>query len=67
MDERLHPPIPPQKVDICITKNYIGITLSARAAKIYNALLLNRIRPEIEKILRRNQISAEIDPQPPRS
>jgi len=45
----------PKKGDLGIAKNYRGITLTAIAAKIYNALLLNRIQPEIEKILRKNQ------------
>ena len=45
----------PKKGDIGKTSNYIGITLTSIAAKIYNALLLNRIQPEMEKILRRNQ------------
>ena len=38
-----------------IAKNYRGITLTPVAAKIYNLLLLNRIRPEIDPILRKNQ------------
>ena len=45
----------PKKGDLGIAKNYRGITLTAIAAKVYNALLLNRIRPEVEKILRKNQ------------
>ena len=36
-------------------KNYRGITLTSIADKIYNAVLLNRIEPKIEKILRTNQ------------
>ncbi len=36
-------------------KNYRGITLTYIAAKIYNALLRNRIEPKIENILRKNQ------------
>ena len=39
----------PKKGDLGIAKNYRGITLTAIAAKIYNTLLLNRIRPEVEK------------------
>ena len=35
--------------------NYRGITLTAIAAKIYNLMLLNRIRPEIDPILIKNQ------------
>ena len=44
-----------KKGDLSKTSNYRGITLTSIAAKIYNALLLNRIQPEMEKILRRNQ------------
>ena len=46
----------PKKGDLSIpstTKR--GITLTSIAAKIYNRLLLNRIHPEIEKILMKNQ------------
>ena len=35
--------------------NYRGITLSAIAAKAYDAQLLNCIKPEIERILRKNK------------
>ena len=45
----------PKKGDLGLTKNYRGITLTPIAAKIYNSLLLNRIQPEIEKVLRKNQ------------
>ena len=45
----------PKKSNLGITKNHRGIT--AIVAKFYNALLLNRIRPEVEKVLRKNQIS----------
>ena len=45
----------PKKGDIGKTSNYRGITLTSIAAKIYNALLLNRIQPEMEKFLRSNQ------------
>ena len=45
----------PKKGDLSKTSNYTGITLTSIAAKIYNALLLNRILPGMEKILRRNQ------------
>ena len=47
-------PLFPVKGGLGITKNYRGITLTSIAAKIYNALQLNRIEPEIEKILRKN-------------
>ena len=45
----------PKKGDIRLTKNYRGITLTSIAAKIYNALLRNRIEPKIDNILRKNQ------------
>ena len=44
----------PKKGDFGITKNYRGITLTSLTAKVYNALLINCIEPEIEKILRKN-------------
>ena len=44
-----------KKGDLSITKNYRGITLTAIVAKIINLMLLNRIRPEIDPILRKNQ------------
>ena len=45
----------PKKADLGQTSNYRGITLTSIAAKIYSALLLNQIQPEMENILRRNQ------------
>ena len=45
----------PKKVDLGLAKNYRGITLTSIAAKIYDALLRNRIVPQIDKILRKNQ------------
>ena len=45
----------PKKGDLGVTTNYRGITLTAIAAKIYILLLLNRIRPIMEKMLRKNQ------------
>ena len=45
----------PKKDDLGLPKNYRGITLTAIAAKIYNLMLLNRIRPETDPILRKNQ------------
>ena len=45
----------PKKGDLGVTDNYRGITLTAIAAKIYNSMLLNRIQPTLEKILRKNQ------------
>ena len=45
----------PKKGDLGVASNYRGITLISIAAKIYNSMLLNRIRPYIDPILRRNQ------------
>ena len=45
----------PKKGDLGVTDNYRGITLTAIAAKIYNSMLLNRVQPTLEKILRKNQ------------
>ena len=45
----------PKKSDLGIAKNYRGVSLTSIAAKIYNALPLNRIKAEIEKILKKNQ------------
>ena len=44
-----------KKGDLGLAKNYRGITLTSLAAKIYNALLRNRIEPNIDNILRKNQ------------
>ena len=41
--------------DLGIALNYRSITLTSITVKIYNALLLNHIEPEIEKFLRKNQ------------
>ena len=45
----------PKMGDLGLAKNYRGITLTSIAAKIYNALLRNRIEPKIDNILRKNQ------------
>ena len=45
----------PKKGDLELAKNYRGITLTSIAAKIYNALLRNRIEPKIHNIPRKNQ------------
>ena len=45
----------PKKGDLGLAKNYRGITLTSIAAKIYNALLRNRIESKIDNILRKNQ------------
>ena len=48
MNEGMHP-------DFGLAKNYRGITLTSIAAKIYNALLRNRIEPKIDNILGKSQ------------
>ena len=45
----------PKKGDLTLASNYRGITLMPIAAKIYNKLLLNRIVPVLDPLLRRNQ------------
>ena len=45
----------PKKGDLGFVKNYRGITLTSIAAKIYNALLRNRIELKVDNILRKNQ------------
>ena len=45
----------PKNGDQEITKNYRGKIFTFIDAKIYNALLRNRIESKIEKILRKNQ------------
>ena len=53
-----------KKGNLVNTENYRGITFTPIAAKIYNLLILNRIRPNIDPILRKNQNSSELtDPQ----
>ena len=45
----------PKKGNLRLTKNYQGITLTSIAAKIYNALLRNRMEPKIDNVLMKNQ------------
>ena len=45
----------PKKSDLGLAKDYQGIILISIAAKIYNALRRNRIKPKIDNILRKNQ------------
>lgn len=45
----------PKKGDLSLATNYRGISLMSIAAKIFNKLLLNRITPFVEPILRKNQ------------
>ena len=45
----------PKKCDIGFTKNYWVIAFTSIAAKIYNALLRNRIEPKIGNILKKSK------------
>ncbi|CAF0934011.1 unnamed protein product [Brachionus calyciflorus] len=45
----------PKKGDLQQMTNYRRISLMSIAAKVYNKVLLNRIKKPIEKILRKNQ------------
>ena len=45
----------PKKGDLGLPENYRGISLNVIASKIYNKMLLQRIGPHIEPILRMNQ------------
>ena len=45
----------PKKGDLSLMTNYRGISLMSIAAKVYNKILLNRIRSHIDPILRKNQ------------
>ena len=45
----------PKKGDLSDPKNYRGISLSSLVAKTLNKMILNRLKPAIEGILRRNQ------------
>ena len=45
----------PKKGDLSLATNYRGISLLSIAAKIFNKLLLNRLIPKIEPLLRNNQ------------
>ena len=45
----------PKKVDLSIASNYRGINLSSSVSKIYNKMLLNRIRPILDEKWRTNQ------------
>ena len=45
----------PKKGDLSLMTNYRGISLLSIAAKVYNKILLSRIRDEVDPILRNNQ------------
>ena len=44
-----------KKGDLSLMTNYRGISLFSIAAKVYNKILLNRIRDEVDPILSKNQ------------
>ena len=55
----------PTKGNITITDNYRRITLTPIAAKkIYNLMILNRIRPYVDPILRKIKMGLELIDQP---
>lgn len=45
----------PKRGDLTLMNNYRGISLMSVVAKVYNKVLLYRIRDPIDKILRANQ------------
>ena len=45
----------PKKGDLGLAENYRGISLSSIVAKTVNRLILNRIQPALDKLLRTNQ------------
>ena len=45
----------PKKGDLTLLTNYRGISMMSTGAKMYNKVLLNRIRPMVEPKLRVNQ------------
>ena len=45
----------PKKGDLSLVTNYRLISLLSIAAKVHNKILLNRIRDEVDPILRKNQ------------
>ena len=57
MDKRLHSSLPHKSQTTLESLRTAKAELTAIGAKVYNALFLNCIKPEIEKILRKNQNS----------
>ena len=45
----------PKSGDLSLGSNYRGISLSSLVAKTYNRMILNRIRPQLDEHLRKNQ------------
>ena len=45
----------PKKGDLSLATNYRGISLLPTAAKVYNKLILNRLLPFVDPLLRNNQ------------
>ena len=50
----------PKKDDMTIPKNYRGISLLPIAVKIYNKLILNRLRPKLEPILHKIKMVSDL-------
>ena len=49
----------PKKGDFSLITNYKGISLMSTAAKVYNKILLNRIRPHVDPILRKIKLALD--------
>ena len=45
----------PKSGDLSLTDNYRGISLSSVVAKTYNRMILNRVRPVLDPLLRKSQ------------
>ena len=45
----------PKKGDLSLVNNYMGISLMTIAAKLYKTMILNRLVPFVEPLLRKNQ------------
>ena len=54
MNKRPHPSLLEKSAN-SESLRFKGRKLTTIAAKVYNRLLLNRIRPEVKKVLRQNQ------------
>ncbi len=45
----------PKKGNLSVPQNYRGISLTSTAAKVFNKMILNRLKPHLETVLRKNQ------------
>ena len=45
----------PKKGDLTDPNNHRGIAITSQVAKTLNRMILNRLRPEVQKLLRDNQ------------